>query len=796
MDKLNIISYWSYKDQKEKQKEKQTLLAEKLVNFYSKLNNIKLVNLNLLEHTFNYYYWYICCETGELYFINLIINNREYQLSKDKVSILSELNRYTYKQINFEIYESELLNNSNSFILNTTINQNNYTLNNYDIIENSVTNINKSSRAIRYIRRNILINNNINIITNTNNKRKLDQNDDNINMNKKHKENQEIDWSNMVTASSIRNYLLNDPLIDYLKEYNIRNINDIIKTDTIKISMKSKKYKSSNSHIDAFTKHIMDAGVEFEEELIKIIQTEHKVIKVAEYYQSRSENKFEETIQLMKQGVPIIYQALLYNFDNKTYGIPDLLVRSDYINKLLGYQVIDEKESKLKSIKLGTDWHYKVIDIKHSNIPLKADGIHILNSESIPAYKGQLYIYTNALNKIQGIDINKAFIWGKKYYWTCKNVKYERNNFLNKLGVIDYDDIDSEYINQTNDAIKWIQLVRNEGYKWKLLPIPSRSELFPNMKNDKDGVWKHVKYELNQKINEITSIIYCGIKHRQLAHQNQIYKWTDPKCTSKIMGFNQKGKQSTIVDSILDINRQSSDIIRPQYIKYDRINWYNQNKDHMEFYLDFETLNSNFGSIIKDGIISYNTNQYIFMIGIGYKSNDDKWIFKTFIMNEKTDDAELSMFNEFYSYINIILKEYNKQIAKLYHWSCAEPQAYSSFKNRNSDINFKDYNLMFYDLHKIFTNEPIVIKGALNFSLKTIAKTLKNHSMINTCWDESSPCSNGLTAMILANKVYENYKNELIDCVCTDNVMNEITKYNEVDCKVMFEIHELLKVKL
>jgi hypothetical protein len=794
MDKANIISYWSYEKSSEKNKI-QDFIVEKLAKFYSDLNNIDLVNLNLLDESFNYYYWYICRKTGELYFINLIINSREYQLSKDMIQALSELNRYIFKQINFEIDEVDTICNPSSYIFYLTIDQlthksikpsKNYVVTNLDVLDKSVININKPSRTIRYVRRQIL--------TDCIKRSREEDLDDTAPecpvLNKKKRLEINIDWKDMIAASSIRNYLLNDPLLDYLKEYNIMSIND-----TPFRVPKSKTNMNESAGPETFTKHIMDAGIEFEEELFKIIKKEHQIVKVSEYFQAKSQEKFDETIQLMKQGVPLIYQGVLHNFDNKTFGLPDLMVRSDYINKLMGYQVIKNEEANIKSNKLGTQWHYKIVDIKHSNIPLRADGIHILNSESIPAYKGQLYIYTHALNKIQGININKAFIWGKKYFWESKSVKYERTDFLNKLGVIDYDGVDSEYVNQTNDAIKWIQMVRNEGSNWKLLPIPCRAELFPNMKNEKDGPWRKLKNELNEKINEITSVIYCGVKHRQTAHQNHVYKWTDPKCTAKTMGFNPKGKQSVIVDSVLNINRQAKDIIRPEYINWDRINWYNQRKDQMEFYLDFETLNSNFGSIIKDGIISYNSNQYIFMIGLGYVSNND-WIFKTFIMKEKSDEAEVNMFNEFYKYVNDILKQNKKRIAKFYHWSGAEPLAYSSFKNRNADIQFKDSNFMFYDLYKIFISEPIVVKGALNFSLKTIAKALKNHSMIDTCWDQTSPCSNGLTAMILANRIYENYKNKLIDCVQSDTVMKEISQYNEVDCKVMYEIHELMRINL
>ena len=39
--------------------------------------------------------------------------------------------------------------------------------------------------------------------------------------------NQPIDWNYMVSASSTRNYLLHDPLIDYLNEYNITSLDKI-----------------------------------------------------------------------------------------------------------------------------------------------------------------------------------------------------------------------------------------------------------------------------------------------------------------------------------------------------------------------------------------------------------------------------------------------------------------------------------------------------------------------------------------------------------------------------------------
>lgn len=740
MDKETIINNLSdpYLSNKTEQ-----LLAINLSKFYSELNNLELIHLNLLN-IYNNNYWFICRKTAELFLFNLVI--KDIMINEDQTHILSTINRTSFKQINFELDQIEQNDNKNNYIKVITFNSLYFGVKNINI-ENKTVNIKK---------------------------RKLELNIDNK-QNKK-KKNDDI-WKDMIAASSTRNYLLNDPLIDYLQKFN-NNIN---------ISNNNKNI-TKNTQVDLFTNYIMNAGVEFEKELITLIKKNHTVVQAAESYEAKSVDKYQNTIDLMKKGVPIIYQAVLHNYDNKTYGVPDLLVRADYINKLMGYQVITNDEEKISSPLLKIKWHYKVIDIKHSVINLKANGTTILNSDSIPAYKGQLYIYTEALNKIQGVNINKAFIWGKKYQWESRGKKHEIRDLFSKLGIIDYDGDDNEYINLTNNAIEWLRLLNNEGHTWNVLPIPSRQELYPNMKNDKDGPWRKLKNEINEQLNDITSILYCGTKNRKIAHQNEIYSWNDPKCTAEIIGFNPKGKQTKLVNAILSINKQEQDIIRPEYINWDRANWYDKDDNCMEFYLDFETLN-NLDSIIKDGIITNCNTSHIFMIGVGYSYNDI-WQFKTFLIKNKSNECELEMFNDFYTYINNVLKTNNKNIAKFYHWSNAEITFYNSFKNKNPNINFNDQNYIFYDLYKIFVSEPISIKGALNYSLKTIGKILNKHGLIETTWEESKTCSNGLSAMVLANKIYEKR-----DCNINDPIMEEIKKYNQNDCKVLYEIHQLIRNK-
>ena len=586
----------------------------------------------------------------------------------------------------------------------------------------------------------------------------------------------EIDWNQMVSASSVRNYLLNDPILDYYNEY-YRNKNPNPKPNPKNI----------------FFSKILEAGIEFERELIEIIKKNHNVVEVAKYYEARDYNKYLETIELMKKGTEIIYQGLLIDIENKTYGLPDLLVKSTYLNKLMGQEIISNEEANIPSTNLNLPYHYVVIDIKHSTIPLRADGIHILNSESIPCYKSQILIYMNILNKILGINKKVAYIWGKKYIWTSCGTKKYNNNFLNKLGIINYKTIDNDYIDKTNKAIEWIRDVRTNGSSWSLEPYPSRIELFPNMKNSMDYPWSYEKAKLNAKIKDITSVWNCGVKNRNIIYKKGIYSWNDRRCNSKNLGFNP-GKIASTIDKILEINRQNKVIIRPNKIRYDKSNWYNRDKDILEFYIDFETFNSNFGSIIKNGIISYDSNQIIFMIGIGYMKNNN-WSFNTFYIEEKSYEAEEKMIKEWIEWMNKKLIKFGKKNCKLYHWSHAEKSSLNNLWTRNNNLSkIPTDKFIFYDLLKVFTSEPVVIKGALDFSLKSIANSLYEHKLIESHWDKSNPCCNGLNAMTIAQELYLNKKDN--EDILNNELFLDIIRYNEIDCKVLENIHRFMRNKL
>jgi hypothetical protein len=190
----------------------------------------------------------------------------------------------------------------------------------------------------------------------------------------------------------------------------------------------------------------------------------------------------------------------------------------------------------------------------------------------------------------------------------------------------------------------------------------------------------------------------------------------------------------------------------------------------MEFYLDYETTTD------------FNESNFIFMIGVGFINKKNKWEFKCLVAKNDTLIAQIEMFNEFWNYIDNILKKYKKDDGVFIHWTSAEQTFFNKIKNI---INCKPK--LFLDLYQIFLAEPIVIKNAFNFSLKTIAKEMYNHGMIKTNWNENNLCSNGLDAMIMAHELYT--KKSIVKI----NDMKDIVYYNEVDCKVMYEILDYLR---
>lgn len=557
-----------------------------------------------------------------------------------------------------------------------------------------------------------------------------------------------------LSASKVRNFLIEDPFLDYLRMFGPDKIES--------------NYEFTE---DKFTQNIMNKGIEFEDEVMEMVKSNLSHLNIQQVCYNVDDvhnmDNIKVTIDHMKNGVDVIYQGLLVDKKNKLYGSPDLIIKNTVLNDFFPELVYENTEG----CKFNDNEHYVICDIKSSTIHMNSDDTTMRNSGSMKAFKGQLYIYQSILNDIQETDNNVTIIWAKNKRNDNSKFGYHTNDLEETYGIIDYGNKDSKYIELVDKAVKWLRELKTNGSSWELYPTPSHTNLYPNMKNDMNGKYKDIKKKYAKDIEEITMVYHCGVKRRKTAHSKGIYKLSDKKLNSSILGFKDTSKIGNIVDHILKVN-QSQHKILPRKVTNNLFDW--RTPSDLEIFIDFETLNS-----VVDGV----DKTRIFMIGIGYNYHG-KYEEKCFVMKNNNRQGEIEMFDEFYSHVEKLEEEFDCQ-ARYFHWYDAEPIFYRKFMSRTKDLDFRD-------LEKVFRTEPICIKNCYNFKLKSVATAMYNHGMIETCWDSDSECSDGRLAMILAGKLYIKYANNS-SMIESDDIMKDIIRYNMIDVKVLYEILEYLR---
>ena len=566
-----------------------------------------------------------------------------------------------------------------------------------------------------------------------------------------------------VSATQLKNYIMKDTLVDWLK----------LKQKPIFIKKKK----------NTFNNYILEKGHEFESNIIKYINiNKHKISSLSNII--NREDNIKHTIELIKKGEPIIHSGALQNNYNNTGGFPDLIIRSDYLHKIVDHCPLNEDEIYIPSPKLNKLYHYLIVDIKFATIPLRSDGKHILNSGLFKAYKSQLWIYNQALAKIQGYTPRYAFLLGRRWNYKNKNGYFSSLNCLNKLGVIDFKNIDKDVPIKSKEAIKWVRKVRNEGHKWTINP-PTVKELYPNMNID-SGKWNMKKKEIAKNIGEITQIWFCNTKNRDICISKGITSIKDKNCNSDTLGI--KGIRKKNIDMIIKINQQ--DKLKIMYQPLD--NTQNWKKTKNNFYVDFETITDIF-SPMNEIPIQNKTNQ-IFMIGVGWEENGI-WKYKHFTCKSLSLDEEYTIMNDFCIFL---YKNITKKDTLIYFWN-AECKIWNNAQKRQYERNdvteqqreniSNNWSLdtdIWFDLYKLFTQSPIVIKDCYNYKLKNIAKNMYNHGLIKTKLE--SNCNNGMLAAVNAYNIYMKHKHPL-----TSKGMKDIIKYNEFDVCVLWDIIKYLK---
>jgi len=595
-----------------------------------------------------------------------------------------------------------------------------------------------------------------------------------------------------VSATKTRNYVNKDPIIDWLDLYG-----DELgyQRDT-----SGEKY---DANLD-FVQLLFRKGNEFEVVVINYLKQkfgEENFVTVAKSYKdSRDSAKQEETLQHMKGGVPFILQGVLRNSDNKTYGMPDIMVRSDYLPEISDTQGYKDFQFLDKSAKELGDYHYRIIDVKFTTLTYNADGQFLLGAN---AYKSQLAIYNMALGKLQGFKPPEAYLLGRNWKRTKNGVEILGEGAIDRLGLVDFFNIDREYEKKATDAVDWIRKVRKEGSEWTQSDLRSH-KIWPNCNNTYDYPWHNAKMQIANELDELTRVWQIGPKERAQAHNQGIFSWKDPELTPEKVGISGSTK-SNILREVLRINNQDEHKVLPQRISNNDKNW--QQKPPLEFFVDFETVSNiedDFSQFPKQG-----GQELIFMIGCGYEIPvSGEFEIEVFTAKNLSIEEEARIMTEWFDYMERVKSEIvglDAELPNILHWSPAEltfmgvaqdnlegdeiGMLDKIYKDRKEMIkNWKD--LPWFDFLKVMKSEPIVVKGAFGFGLKAIAKNLEKHGLTSTTWEDGP--TDGLGAMVGAWHCDRISREQGKDMIETE-VMQGIKEYNIIDCKAMWDLINYLR---
>ena len=574
------------------------------------------------------------------------------------------------------------------------------------------------------------------------------------------------DWRDWVSATRTRNHVLGDPLLDWLELYG-----------SDRGFERDDELPDYDPRTD-FTEFLFAQGRAFENALVAHLRTLHPVMTISEGPEGvRDLAKAEETFRAMQDGTPIIHQGVLRDPQHRSYGAPDLLVRSDVLPELFP-GAIEAEEVTHAAPDLGGRWHYRVVDIKFTTLHLSARG-ELANQGSSPAYKLQLYAYNRALGRLQGYEPPASYLLGrgweqqKERGFSCM----ERLGPMLQAGTI----ARARPISEAEaEAARWVRRVRSEGAAWDVLPEPSLPELYPNSSNQQDGPWHEAKKRIAEELEDLTLLWQVANRGRRLGHEAGVYRWTDPACTPEKVGVTGDKRPHTL-QRILDINRLSDGpAVQPARIRTAEQEW--REEPRLEFYVDFETVSDladDFSRIPERG-----GQPLIFMIGCGHIEDGD-WVFASFTADSLAEPAEARIIDEWLNHMQAVRGRLwaNGDEPRVIHWSPAEvitfESAYNAAKMRHPERDWPSPR-WFDFLGEVVREEPVVVRSAFGFGLKAIAKAMHSHGLIDTLWDDGP--ADGLGAMVGAWWCQDQGV-PLAD----QDLMREIVEYNEVDCRVMME---------
>ena len=523
----------------------------------------------------------------------------------------------------------------------------------------------------------------------------------------------DAEWDEWVSPSATRNHVLENPLLDWLDRYGEEHgyVRDTVPTHTVLGEM---------AHLfQTWVIEEMKDGLE--------VRT---ILREEATREERRDLAFAEaTYAAMAEGAPIIFQGSLRDAETRTYGYPDLLVRSDVLAELFPNDLsAEESKQPAPDLDIGTR-HYCIVDIKFSTLRLAAGG-ELGNARWAPADKVQVYLYNRALGRLQGYLPPNAFLLGRGWEQTKRGKTTRVQGHLDRLGSVanTYAPPSRGRLSDRADAaVAWLRRMRREGDGWKALPEPSVEELCPNAK------------------------AHAGI-------------WSDAV--------------KRIADEGEDLTLQP---VRPARLEAARSEWIDEAP--AEFYVDFETTN-NGRFILMVGCGHVEEGEWQFRCFIAERLTEeeearvlDDWFdHMTVVRDRLAPDTDPRVFH-WSSHEQSALRK-----ASLRHGK-------TGWRYTRSGKEWPHPN--WFDFYqRVMRAEPVKVRGAHSLKLKEVTNAMHALGLVETRDPGVVP---GGFAVAMMARALENRAAHTNGKMTDFEQMNDIRDYNEVDCKAVMEMVRYLR---
>lgn len=271
---------------------------------------------------------------------------------------------------------------------------------------------------------------------------------------------------------------------------------------------------------------------------------------------------------------------------------------------------------------------------------------------------------------------------------------------------------------------------------------------YPNMKNR--DIWLAEKKAISEAVGgDITGLWGCDDSHRQRAFRHRIWSWKDPRLTPEVLGFVDRGKKE-ILARILETNRGN-----------DGDGWIRVPGGFLDAW---EDLRGKTAADCADMVFldfEY-TNQFTYLVGVVHKNE------YTALWADSLDrEGEHRLLEATVAHLCSLPED-----ATVWYWH-AEAGKWRSLCDRHKTI--PRLHTRWHDLCHLMRGSGITMRGALDYSLKSVAAALVANGRLDEGY-AGLECQDGEASIAIAEAFYKNGDADL---------RRALETYNRMDCVVM-----------